>query len=123
MENAIAGVAETRNAAPIVFYGVSFAFDGSECLASSVERLLLLPPPYRLENFEALELGMIQIQRLVIPGPAMRCPERFRFGPGFKHRPAFPNRMRRVERMILAFGAFEKVKFYKTSHLVQMTVA
>src|SRR5438034_7307919 len=53
----------------------------------------------------------------------MRGMERLRFGPCFKHSAAFPNRVRGIERVILSLGAFEKVKFDKARHLVEMTIA
>ena len=66
---------------------------------------------------------MIQIQRLILPCPTVRCPKRFRLGPGFKHSTVFPYRMRSIEGVIRSLGAFEKVKLYKARNLVEMTVA
>src|ERR1700730_6405048 len=66
---------------------------------------------------------MIQIQRLVVPRPAMRCPERPWFSPRFKHGTAFPDRVRRIKRIILSFGPFEKVKLYEARDFFQMAVA
>jgi hypothetical protein len=66
---------------------------------------------------------MIQIQRLVLPCPTVRCPKRFRLSPGFKHCAVLPYRVGSIEGMIFAFRAFEKVKLYKARYLVEMTVA
>jgi hypothetical protein len=69
--------------------------------------------PYRLRHLEPLELRMIQIQRLVVPCPTMRCPKCLRLGPRFKHGTAFPHCVRSIKGVILGFGAFEKAKLYK----------
>src|ERR1700675_2277874 len=44
-----------------------------------------LAASYRLANLKTLELGVIQIQRLVIPRPTLRSTGRLCFGPSFKH--------------------------------------
>ena len=53
----------------------------------------------------------------------MRSPKRLRFSPRFKSGTVFPDRVRSIKCVILSFGAFEKVKLYKTWHLVEMTIA
>ena len=52
----------------------------------------------------------------------MRGPERLGFGPCLEHGSVFPHGVGGVERAILTFGTFEKVKLYKARHLVEMTV-
>ena len=84
-----------------------------DVVVQAVIELSLEPP---------LELGMIEIQRLVVPCPTMRCPERLRFGPRLEHSPVFPDGVGGVERMILSLWTFEKVKLSKARHLVEMTV-
>jgi hypothetical protein len=39
-------------------------------------RHLTLAAAYPLAHLEALKLRMIQIQRLIVPCPTVRCPER-----------------------------------------------
>jgi len=89
----------------------------------SVASCRSLAAPYRLAHLKPLELGVIQIQRLVVPCSTMRGAERLRFGPRFKDRTAFPDRVRSIEGVILGLGAFEKVKLYEARYLVEMTVA
>jgi hypothetical protein len=64
----------------------------------------------RLPHLETLELRMIQIKRLVVPCPTMRCPERLRFDPCLEYSPVFPDRVRSLERLIVSFWTLEKVK-------------
>jgi hypothetical protein len=78
---------------------------------------------HRLANLKSLKLRMIQIQRLILPCPAVCCPKRLRLGPGFKYGTTFPKRVRSIESVIFSFWALEKVKLYKAWHLVEMTVA
>jgi hypothetical protein len=82
-----------------------------------------LAAPHRLANLKSLKLRMIQIQRLILPCPAVCCPKRLRLGPGFKHSTVFPHRVRSIEGVVLSFRPFEKVKLYKARYLVEMTVA
>src|SRR3954452_5197545 len=77
----------------------------------------------RLSHLEALELRVIQIQRLVFPCPTVRCPERLRFGPSIEHSTVLPHRVGGIERMILRFRTLEKVKLYEAWHLLQMSIA
>ena len=65
---------------------------------------------HRLTHLKPLELRVIQIQRLVVPCPTMRCPERLRLGPRFKRGPVFPDRVRSIKCVVLSLGTFEKVK-------------
>src|SRR4051794_15158104 len=67
----------------------------------------------RLSHLEALELRVIQIQGLVLSCPTVRCPERLRFGPSIEHSTVLPDGVGGIERMLLRFGAFEKVKLYE----------
>jgi hypothetical protein len=53
-----------------------------------------------------------------LPGYA-RCSERLRFSPRFKHRSAFPYGMGSIQRVILGFRAFEKVKRYSPGTLLR----
>src|SRR5450631_1485980 len=78
---------------------------------------------YRLANFEAFELRVIQIQRLVVPCPAMRRAKRLRFGPGFEDPAVFPDGMRSIQRVIFSFGTSEKVELHATRHLVELADA
>jgi hypothetical protein len=77
---------------------------------------------HRLANLKSLKLRVIQIQRLILPCPAVCCPKRLRLGPGLKHCTVFPHRVRSIESMILGFGALEKVKLYKARYFVEMRV-
>jgi hypothetical protein len=52
----------------------------------------------------------------------MRCTERLRLSPRFKYGTVFPDGMGGVERVILSFGAPEKVKLYKARDFFEMTV-
>jgi hypothetical protein len=52
-----------------------------------------------------------------------RAEPRLGFGPCPEHGPTFPHSVRCIERVILSFGTYEKVKLYKARHLVEMTVA
>jgi hypothetical protein len=63
----------------------------------------------------------IQIKRLVVP--CLTVSGTLGFGPCLEHSPVFLDRVRSIKRMILDLGTFEKVKFYKARHLVEMTVA
>jgi len=67
---------------------------------------------------------VIQVQRLVVPLPDYA---QARKASDLVHASntatAFPNRVRSIERVILSLGAFEKVKFDKARHLVEMTIA
>ena len=65
---------------------------------------------------------MIQIERLILPCPTVRCPKRLRLGPRFKYCTVFPHRVRSIKRMILGLRALEKVKLYKAGYLVEMIV-
>ena len=67
-----------------------------------------LAAPYRLAHLKPLELGVIQIQRLVVPCSTMRSTERLRFGPRFKDRTAFPDRVRSIECVILSLGPLRR---------------
>lgn len=78
---------------------------------------------HRLKHLEPLELRMVQIQRLVVPCSAMRCPERIGPRPCFKGGTLLPHRVGSVERVILSLRAFEKVKLHKPWHLVEVAVA
>jgi hypothetical protein len=64
---------------------------------------------------------MIEVQRLVLPYPTVRRPERLRLGPRFEHGAAFPARVRSVEGLIVGFLAFEQVKLHEARHLVEVT--
>ena len=66
---------------------------------------------------------MPKIERLVVPCPTMRCPERLRFGPRFKHSAVFPDRVRSIDCVILSLRTLEKVKLYKARDFFEMTVA
>src|SRR5258706_13535694 len=86
-------------------------------------RRVSLTAPHRLANFKPLKLRVIQIQRLVVPCPTMRRTERFGLCPCFKDGSVLPHRVGRIKCVVLSLGAFEKVKFYKAWHLVEVTIA
>jgi hypothetical protein len=87
---------------------VLHAFSANKCHAAV---------PHRLPHLKPLKLWVIEIQRLVVPYPTMRCTEHLRFHPHFKGSTAFPNRVRSIESVILSFATFEKVKLYNPGTL------
>jgi len=78
---------------------------------------------HRLASLEALELRVPEIERLVVPGVAVRGAERFGMGPRFECAVALPLRVRGIKRVILGLWAFEQVELDEARHLVEMTVA
>src|SRR5262245_45667197 len=82
-----------------------------------------LVAPDGLAYVEALELRMIEVERLVLPRVLVRLPEGIRLSPGLEGSLALPKRMRGVERIVLLLGALEQVKLNEARDLVQMRVA
>jgi len=77
---------------------------------------------HRLENFEALEFGMAEIEWLVGTGSVVRTAERFRPSPRLEVGPAMPDRVRRIEDVILPVWATQKVKGDEARDVAQMCV-
>jgi hypothetical protein len=64
-----------------------------------------------------------EIERLVGTGSIVRTAERFRPGPCLEVGPAMPDRVRRIEGVILAVRAAQQVKIDKARDVAQMGVA
>src|SRR5262249_45310559 len=77
----------------------------------------------RLKRLKAFELRMTEIERLVATCLRMRGAERLRSGPRFKGGTVLPNRVRRIQRVVVQFRPPEKVEFREARHLVEMSVA
>ena len=78
---------------------------------------------HRLDDFEAFEFGVPEIERLVGAGIAMGAAERFRSGPCLEIGPAPPDRVRRIKSVVLAIRAAQQVEFDKPGDVAQMGVA
>src|SRR5712692_7681625 len=78
---------------------------------------------HRLEDLEALELGVSEIKRPVFAGVAVRSSERFRPRPCLEIGPATPDRVRRVKDMIFPLRAAQQVKRREARNVAQMGVA
>src|SRR5262244_1365377 len=64
-----------------------------------------------LAHLEALELGMLEIERAgrLVAGARVRGTERVRLGPGLERRMALPDRVRGVERVVLGLRTLEQM--------------
>src|ERR1019366_8394740 len=82
-----------------------------------------LAASHSLANLEPLKLRVPEIEWLFVTGLMVCGPECLGFGPCFKDRAVFPDRVRSIKGVIFSFGAFEKGTLYKVWHLVEMTGA
>src|SRR3974377_2374279 len=81
------------------------------------------PVTYCLANLAYLELGMAEIEALVISSLLMCGAEGFGSSPCFEGRAAFPHGVGCIESVVLTHGAFEKVEFDKSRHGIKVGVA
>src|ERR1700735_986062 len=75
-----------------------------------------------LDRLEALELRMPQVQRLVVPGGAVRGAKLLRARPVLERVLGLPHRMRGIERVVAALGPAQQMKFDETGQLVEIGV-
>src|SRR5262249_27025920 len=78
-----------------------------------------------LLDLEAFEFRMFEIGRAggLVASARVRDAKSLGLGPGLKHGLALPDRMRRVECMVLALRTLEQVELDKARHLLQLRVA
>jgi hypothetical protein len=76
-----------------------------------------------LQDGEALELGMAEIERLVCARSAVRLAKRFGPRPSGKVRLRAPDRVRSVEHMVVALGPFQEMKGDESRYAIEMAVA
>lgn len=76
-----------------------------------------------LENLEALELRMADIEGLVVAGTMVGGPECLGLRPRFKDGVVLPHCVGRIKSMILGFGTFKQVELDEARHLIEVTVA
>jgi hypothetical protein len=76
-----------------------------------------------LDDVEAFELGMAEIELAVVAGVAVRRAEMLRFRPGDEIVMGIPDCTGREQSMIHALGAAQEMEFAKAGHLVEMAVA
>src|SRR5208282_289482 len=77
----------------------------------------------RLDHLKTFELGMVEIERPVLSGVAMREPERLGPGPCLEIRLAAPQRVRGVQHVVVALWSAQQVEGDEAIHLAQMRVA
>jgi hypothetical protein len=82
-----------------------------------------LAPTHSLAHLEALELRMVDVERLVLARILVGGAEFLRPCPGFERRLALPNGVRGIEREVLVLGSLEEVEFDKAGHLGQLRIA
>src|SRR3954453_14636433 len=73
-----------------------------------------------LDDFEAFELRMAEIKRLVAAGTPVRVAESFRPGPFKEILFRLPDRMRAVETVVVALRAAQHVEFDETGDHVEV---
>jgi hypothetical protein len=73
-----------------------------------------------LEDLEALELGMAEIERLVAAGVLVGVAERFRSRLFLELGPAAPDRVRGIERMVVVLRAAQEVELDEPGHRVEV---
>src|SRR4051794_33837902 len=66
---------------------------------------------------------MIEVERLALAGIPVNSAKFFRPGPRFERRPALPDRVRGIERVVLVLWASEQVKLDESRDLAQLRVA
>ncbi len=79
--------------------------------------------PDRLNCFEALELGMAEIERLVGAGVTMGGPKMLGLSPGGEDISVRPDRVRRIEHVIVALWPAQEMELEEPGHTVEMRVA
>src|SRR5262245_28146566 len=79
----------------------------------------------RLAHLEALEFWMLQIERAGrgVAGAGMGRTEFLGSGPVLEAVLALPDRVRRIERVVLGFRPLEQVKFDEPRHAVEVRLA
>src|SRR5215467_12769802 len=82
-----------------------------------------LAPTHSLAHLEALELRMVDVERLVLARILVGGAEFLRPCPGFECRLALPNGVRGIEREVLVLGSLEQVEFDEAGHLGQLRIA
>ena len=82
-----------------------------------------LAPTHSLAHFEALELRMVDVERLVLARILVGGAEFLRPCPGFERRLALPNGVRGIEREVFVLGSLEQVEFDEAGHLGQLRIA
>src|SRR5262249_50276188 len=82
-----------------------------------------LASTHSLAHLEALELRMVDVERLVLARILVGGAEFLRPCPGFECRLALPNGVRGIEREVLVFGSLEQVEFDEAGHLGQLRIA
>src|SRR5262249_47607082 len=80
-------------------------------------------PTHSLAHLEALEFGMVDVERLVLARTLVGGAEFLRPCPGFERRLAPPNGVRGIEREVLVLGSLEQVEFDEARHLGQLRIA
>ena len=78
----------------------------SEGLLSSRD-VRLLASADGLANLEALELGMAEVEGLVLSGPLVSGPKGLGSGPGLERGPALPYGVGGIQRVIFGLRTFE----------------
>src|SRR5262249_60533249 len=79
-------------------------------------------PTHSLAHLEALEFGMVDVERLVLARILVGGAEFLRPCPGFERRLALPNGVRGIEREVLVLGSLEQVEFDEAGHLGQLRI-
>ncbi len=78
---------------------------------------------HRLDDFEAFEFGVPQIQRTGFPsGVAVRRAECIRTGPAFECRMIGPDRVAGIQHMVLFPRPSQQMEFDEARHVFQMRV-
>ena len=77
---------------------------------------------YRLSYLEALEFGMLQIERpgRIVAGARVGSAELLRFGPCLEGSFALPHCMGGVERMVFGLGPFEQMELDEPRHAIEI---
>ena len=77
---------------------------------------------YGLSYFEALELGMLQIEwpGRIIAGARVCSAELLRFGPRLEGGFALPHRMGGIERMVFGVRPFEQMELDESRHAIEI---
>jgi hypothetical protein len=85
--------------------------------------LARLIAPDGLAHLEAFELGMPEIEGLVVAGAAMRGAESFGVGPRFESQATVPDSVRCIECVAFRLGPLEEMELDEAGRLVETTVA
>src|ERR1700761_4588537 len=76
----------------------------------------LIAPRRAADRLKTLEFRMAECQRLGASGPGMGGAERLRPRPGFEVGGRLPDRVGRVEDMVVPLGPTEKIKAHEARH-------